>query len=107
MDIVSEFLGMPEWLLWIGGGIVVFELGEHIVFPLIWALIQRRRKKVEPLTDLIGRHVTVAAWSDGQGQVFWKNERWLAQGPKDLAKGEEVIVLGNVGLVLSVERIEK
>lgn len=95
---------MPEWLIWIGVGLIVFELGEHVVFPLIWALFQRRRGKPDPLADLAGRRVKVATWSAGRGQVFVGNERWLAQGPKDLVEGEEVVVMGNEGLVLSVIR---
>ena len=98
---------MPEWLIWIVVGVIVFELGEHIVFPMIWALLQRWRGKPDPLKDLAARQVKVATWSNGQGQVFVGSELWLAQGPKDLIKGEVVVVLGNEGLVLSVGRLHQ
>ncbi|MBU0513431.1 MAG: hypothetical protein KJ621_01550 [Proteobacteria bacterium] len=98
---------MPEWLIWIVAIVIVFEIGEHIVVPLIWSLRQRRRGKPDPLADLTARRVKVATWSNGRGQVFVGSERWLAQGPKDLTQGEEVVVLGNEGLVLFVDRLHQ
>jgi membrane protein implicated in regulation of membrane protease activity len=35
------------------------------------------------------------------------SERWLAQGPPDLTAAEEVVVLGNEGLVLFVDRLNR
>jgi membrane protein implicated in regulation of membrane protease activity len=98
---------MPEWLIWIIGGVIVFELVEHAVLPLIWSVRQRRRGQADPLAALAGRRVKVAAWSRGQGQVMVGSERWLAQGPPDLTAAEEVVVLGNEGLVLFVDRLNR
>ncbi len=97
---------MPEWLIWIIAGLVVFELGEHVVFPLIWSLVQRKRRTPDPLADLVGARVRVAAWSQGRGQVYVGRERWLARGPVDLVAGEEVVVGGLQGMTLSVKRID-
>jgi hypothetical protein len=52
---------MPEWLIWIIGGVIVFELVEHAVLPLIWSVRQRRRGQADPLAALAGRRVKVAA----------------------------------------------
>jgi membrane protein implicated in regulation of membrane protease activity len=98
---------MPEWLFWIIGGVIAFEAVEHVVFPLIWTMRRRRRDRTDPLAALAGRRVKVASWSDGRGQVFMGNERWLAQGPPDLTAGEVVVVGGNEGLLLFVDRPDR
>ena len=97
---------MPQWLIWILVGLAVFELGEHVLFPLVWSIIQRKRSKPDPLADLVGTRVRVAAWSKGKGQVYVGRERWLARGPEDLAVGEKVVVAEITGLTLFVKRID-
>ncbi len=98
---------MPEWLFWIIGAVLAFEAVEHVVLPLVWSIRRRRRGRTDPLAALAGRRVKVASWSEGQGQVMVGSERWLAQGPEDLTKGEEVVIRGNEGLVLFVDRPDR
>jgi len=95
---------MPEWLIWLIGIVIAFEIVEHAVVPLIWSVRQRRRGRSDPWEALNARRVEVATWSHGQGQVLVGSERWSAQGPSDLTPGEEVVVLDHEGLVLFVDR---
>ena len=43
-------------------GVVLFELIEHVVFPLFWSIIGRKRKSVCGVTGMLGKVGEVKKW---------------------------------------------
>jgi membrane-bound ClpP family serine protease len=82
--------------------VVVFEIVEHVVLPLSFAIIQKRRRSPCGAEGLIGREGTVISWSSGSGRVFVEGERWKARGAASLAAGEKVAIRAVQGTVLEV-----
>jgi len=83
-------------------GIVLFELIEHILFPLVWAFLARNRKSPCGLDSLPGKLVQVKDWHDGQGQVLLEGELWKAVCSGPLRPGDTAIVKSVDGLILTV-----
>lgn len=81
---------------------VAFEFLEHVVFPLIWVLLQRRKKPVTGPEALEGRMAEVIEWRQGEGYVFIHGERWKATGEETLALGTKVVIKKVEGLILKV-----
>ena len=85
---------------------VAFEFLEHVVFPLIWVLLQRRKKPVTGPEALEGRIAEVIEWRQREGQVFVNGEHWKAISEKPLARGDRVIIRKVEGLTLTVETLD-
>jgi len=83
-------------------GIVTFELIEHVVLPLVFAVFGRKRKVVTGAEGMLGRVVEVTRWDDGEGTVNCAGELWRATGPHSLAPEDKARVLKVEGLRLSV-----
>jgi membrane-bound serine protease (ClpP class) len=94
---------MAEFMLWLVIAFVIYELFEHVLFPLAWAVRDWRRGRPSALEQLIGLDAEVLTWDKGQGQVLVKGERWLAQGPVELASGKPVKIIEFNGLILTVK----
>jgi membrane-bound ClpP family serine protease len=84
---------------------LAFELLEHVVFPLIWVLLQRRKKPVTGPEALVGRMAEVIEWRQREGQVFVNGEHWKAISEKPLARGDRVVIRKVEGLTLTVETL--
>ena len=84
---------------------VAFEFLEHVVFPLIWVLLQRRKKPVTGPEALEGRIAEVIEWRQREGQVFVNGEHWKAISEKPLARGDRVVIRKVEGLTLTVETL--
>jgi membrane-bound ClpP family serine protease len=84
---------------------VAFEFLEHVVFPLIWVLLQRRKKPVTEPEALEGRIAEVIEWRQREGQVFVNGEYWKAISEKPLARGDRVVIRKVEGLTLTVETL--
>ena len=82
---------------------VVFEFLEHVVFPLIWVLLQRRKKPVTGPAALVGRIAEVIEWRQREGYVFVNGEQWKATSEKPLARGDQVVIEKVEGLTLTVK----
>ena len=85
---------------------VAFEFLEHVVFPLIWVLLQRRKKPVTGPEALEGRIAEVIEWRQMEGQVFVNGEYWKAISEKPLARGERVVIRKIEGLTLTVKTLD-
>jgi membrane-bound ClpP family serine protease len=85
---------------------VAFEFLEHVVFPLIWVLLQRRKKPVTGPEALEGCIAEVIDWRQREGQVFVNGEYWKAISEKPLARGERVVIRKVEGLTLTVKTID-
>ena len=79
---------------------VAFEVLEHVVLPLIWVLLQRRKKPVTGPAALEGRTAEVIEWRQGEGIVLVNGERWKATGARSLTRGSRVVIQRVEGLVL-------
>lgn len=93
-------------LLIIAIGVVVFELIEHVVFPLVWLALRRKKPSLSGPESMIGKVVEVKDWHRHEGRVFVQGELWQAVGNGAFAEGEEAIVESVAGLQLRVKPLE-
>jgi len=89
-------------LIALGLGLVLFEVVEHLIFPLVWLIRDRARPRTGPLEKLVGRSARVVRWEGGQGQVFLDGELWRAVCGEGLSPGDEVFIHRVEGLLLTV-----
>ncbi len=87
-------------------GIVVFELIEHILFPLLWSLIRRKRESFCGAEGIPGKLVVVQKWHFGEGRVLLEGEIWKAIGCDFLRPGEKAVVQKIDGLILTVAAVD-
>jgi membrane-bound ClpP family serine protease len=85
---------------------VAFEFLEHVVFPLIWVLLQRRKQPVTGPAALVGRIAEVIEWRQREGYVFVSGEQWKATSEKPLARGDQVVIQEVEGLTLTVKTLD-
>jgi membrane-bound serine protease (ClpP class) len=85
---------------------VAFEFLEHVVFPLIWVLLQRKKKPVTGPAALVGRIAEVIEWRQKEGYVFVKGEQWKANSEKPLTRGDQVVIEKVEGLTLTVKNLD-
>lgn len=88
-------------------GIIIFEIIEHIVFPFIWLILQKRKQSVHDLSSLIGRVGEVKQWKDLEGKIFINGETWNAKSDVPLSIGDKAIIEKVEGLVLTVRKAPK
>lgn len=81
---------------------VLFELIEHILFPLIWSIFGRKRRSVCGVEDMVGKMVEVKRWQRTEGRVFVNGELWMAVSDCPLLPGDKAIVDQVEGLILRV-----
>lgn len=87
--------------------IVAFEVIEHVVAPLIWAFVTRKKRSVSGVTGLLGQVAVVRRWKDKEGYVFVKGELWKAVSNDPLSVGDKAVVQSVEGLTLRVSPIVK
>jgi membrane-bound serine protease (ClpP class) len=84
-------------------GFVLFELVEHVVFPLFWFIKHRKRKSVCGVTGMLGKVGEIKQWQEIEGQVFVNGELWRALSDVPLLTGDKVVVQNVDGLTLRVK----
>lgn len=83
--------------------LLVFELVEHVLVPLVALALGRRRKRLAlGQGGLVGRIAVVTRWGGGGGQVRVGGEIWRAVCEVPLPVGSEAIVRSVEGLTLTV-----
>jgi len=82
--------------------IVLFELIEHIIFPLIWSFTVRNRKPLSGIGSMLGKEIEVKKWLDTNGMVFVNGELWQATSEHQLFPGDKAIIEKVDGLMLRV-----
>jgi len=85
---------------------VAFELLQHVIFPLFWFLLQRRKEPITGPAALEGRIAEVIEWRQGKGYVFVNGEQWKAISEKPLARGDQVVIQQVEGLTLKVKSLD-
>ncbi len=51
-------------------GFLLFELIEHVVFPLFWFIMRGKRKSVCGVSGMLGKVGAVKQWKKNEGKVF-------------------------------------
>ena len=83
-------------------GVVLFELVEHVVFPLFWFIMGRKKKSVCGVTGMLGKVGEVKQWKKNEGKVFVSGELWKAVSEIPLLPGDKVVIQNVEGLTLKV-----
>jgi hypothetical protein len=48
---------VEEMIVALVAGLVIFEIIEHLVFPLVWSLLQRKKGSACDITSMVGKVV--------------------------------------------------
>lgn len=83
---------MKAFLIVLLIGIIVYEIVEHLVIPLIFAIRYRRRSSAYGPSGLIGKHCVVMQWEGTRGKVRMNGELWNAVSHRPLISGSEAVV---------------
>jgi membrane-bound serine protease (ClpP class) len=83
-------------------GFLLFELIEHVVFPLFWFIMGRKRQSVCGETGMLGKVGEVKQWKKNEGKVFVNGELWKAVSDAPLFQGDRVVIRKVKGLTLEV-----
>lgn len=83
-------------------GFVLFEVVEHLVFPLFWAIKDRKRRSVCGEAGMLEKVGEVKYWQESAGQIFVNGELWAAVSEFPLSKGDRVVVQKVDRLTLTV-----
>jgi membrane-bound ClpP family serine protease len=85
--------------------VVVLEVFEHVIIPLIAARSGRGRRPLTGAEGMIGKVVEVRRWSGREGVVSVSGELWQARSRTPLAAGDEATVVAVSNLTLQVEPV--
>jgi membrane-bound ClpP family serine protease len=83
-------------------GVVLFELIEHVIFPLFWFIKERKRRSVCGVSGMSGKVGEVKQWKKNEGKVFVNGELWKAVSEVPLLPGDRVVIQNVEGLTLKV-----
>jgi len=83
-------------------GVLLFELIEHVVFPLFWFIKERKRRSVCGVSGMLGKAGEVKQWKKNEGKVLVNGELWQAVSEVHLLPGDTVVIQKVDGLTLGV-----
>ena len=81
---------------------LAIELIEHLVLPLVWLAMGKKKKAVTGASGLIGDIAEVKEWHNSGGKVFVHGEIWGAECDALLKPGDKVVVKNVERLTLKV-----
>jgi membrane-bound serine protease (ClpP class) len=81
---------------------IAYEFIEHVAFPLIWSLAQRRKKSFSGPERIVSQVGEVIKWDRREGYIFVGGELWKAVSEFPLKVGNKVIIQKVEGLTLTV-----
>jgi len=84
-------------------GFIVFEIVEHVIFPLFWSIKHRKLKSVSGVAGMLGKVGEVKHWQKGEGKVFVNGELWSAVSDDALSPGDKAVIEQVKGLTLTVK----
>jgi membrane-bound serine protease (ClpP class) len=87
--------------------VIVFEVFEHVIIPLVGARVGRRRQPLTGAEGMVGKVVQVRRWSGREGTVSVDGELWQARSRAPLAAGDEARVVAVSNLTLRVEPLAR
>jgi membrane-bound ClpP family serine protease len=79
-------------------------LTEHVLLPLIWHVIHRKKKPVFGVESMIGEDVEVRTWENLEGQVSFRGVLWTASSDDCLTPGDTAVIEEANGLMLRIKR---
>ena len=94
---------MKNIIITLGIGVILFELIEHVVFPLFWFIKDRKKKSVCGVAGMLNKVGEVKQWQKTEGQVFVNGELWQAVSDAPLLPGDRVVIQKVEGLTLGVK----
>ena len=83
-------------------GWLIFELIEHVIFPLAWTAMQRRKPSICGPTGMIGKVGKIRSWNTSEGKIDVNGQIWQAVGDFDFLPGDMVVVRQVEGLKVDV-----
>lgn len=84
-------------------GFILFELIEHVFFPLLWFIKGRKIKSICGVTGMLGKVGEIKQWQKTSGKVFVNGELWQAVSTTPLVPGDRVVIQNVKGLTLEVK----
>jgi membrane-bound ClpP family serine protease len=84
-------------------GFILFEVIEHVVIPMVFYFIKRKKKSVTGIDGLLGEVIDVRQWQGKEGQVVIKGELWKAVSEVPFKKGDKAIIQQVEGLTLKIK----
>jgi len=81
---------------------LLFEFIEHVFFPLIWFIKDRKRISVCGVTGMSGKVGEIKSWQESEGKIFVNGELWRAVSESQLWAGDKAVIKDVYGLTLSV-----
>jgi membrane-bound serine protease (ClpP class) len=96
---------VKEIIIALVAGYVIFELLEHVVFPLVWSFVQRRKGSICDVSSMVGKMGEVRQWEDLGGKIFINGEIWNARSDTPLFQGDKAVIEKVEGFVLTVKRV--
>ena len=88
-------------------GLLVFEFIEHVIFPLVWFIKDRKKKSVCGATGMLGKVGKIKRWQKSEGKVFVNGELWRAVSDSPLSAGDSVVIQDVEGLTVRVIPFKK
>ena len=86
---------------------LLFEFVEHIVIPLLWVILKKKKRPLTGPSGLIGEVGEVKEWGGKEGKIFVHGELWQAESEEPLSPGDKAEVQNVQGLTLTVKPHEK
>jgi len=83
--------------------VVLLEIIEHVLMPLIGHLLSRNKGSVTGVEGMVGKVAEVRLWNENKGQVLVSGELWQAVSGVSMVKGDKAIIREVEGLTLRVE----
>jgi membrane-bound ClpP family serine protease len=96
---------LKEVIITLVAGFVIFEILEHVIFPLVWSFFQRRKGSVCDVSSMIGKVGEVKKWDGLQGKIFIDGEIWNAKSAFSLFQGDKAIIEKVEGFVVTVKKV--
>lgn len=84
-------------------GYLVLQLIEHVIFPVVWSLFQRRKVSMCDLAGMVGKIGVVKEWNGGKGRILVDGGIWSATGGRPFDVGDKVEVDGFDGFNVIVK----
>ena len=96
---------VKEIIIALVAGFILFEFIEHVVFPLVWSFIQRRKASILDLSSMVGKVAEIKQWKGLQGKIFVNGEIWNAKSDVPLSQGDKATIEKVEGFVLTVKKV--
>jgi len=87
--------------------VIVFEVFEHVIIPLIGTRASRGRQTLTGPEAMVGKVVEIRRWSGCEGIVFVDGEFWQATSCTPLSAGAEATIVAVSNLTLHIEPLAR